>query len=162
MLCVAGGRRGNGPRLGVIRCGRISGRTTASGVRTAGVFRAVAVLLRSAAVFCSADRGWNATFCSAGRMHSIVGGWANNPKPWRAVQRAAWQTVQHVEGFLRREDSSAVSSRISRSGASQVRSSPLNGSCPARACRERPRGNFGRTSTGPRLPPRRSGSLYRK
>ena len=40
------------------------------------------------ALIQQADEGWNATFYITGRMHSIVGGWVHDPKPWRAVQRA--------------------------------------------------------------------------
>ena len=46
------------------------------------------------------DEGWNATFYITGRMHSIAGGWANAPTPWRAVQRAGWGAIQHAERFL--------------------------------------------------------------
>jgi hypothetical protein len=36
------------------------------------------------------DRHWRATFFVAGIAHSIVGGSAWEPTPWRAVQRAGW------------------------------------------------------------------------
>ncbi len=52
------------------------------------------------ALIRDADEGWSATFYITGRMHSIVGGWANDPKPWRAVQRAGWDAVKHAERFL--------------------------------------------------------------
>jgi len=47
-----------------------------------------------------ADEGWHATFFVTGRMHSIAGGWANAPTPWRAVQRAGWDAIHHAERFL--------------------------------------------------------------
>jgi hypothetical protein len=40
------------------------------------------------------DQGWHAAFHVTGHAHSIIGGWANDPKPWRAVQRAAWDAVR--------------------------------------------------------------------
>jgi hypothetical protein len=36
---------------------------------------------------------WRATFYVTGMAHSIVGGWAWAPTPWRAAQRAAWESV---------------------------------------------------------------------
>jgi hypothetical protein len=36
------------------------------------------------------DGHWRATFYVTGMAHSIVGGSAWEPTPWRAVQRAAW------------------------------------------------------------------------
>jgi hypothetical protein len=36
------------------------------------------------------DGHWRATFYVTGAAHSIVGGSAWEPTPWRAVQRAAW------------------------------------------------------------------------
>ena len=50
------------------------------GVLAVGIHRAGYDL----ALIQQADKGWNATFSITGRMHSIVGGWANDPKPWRA------------------------------------------------------------------------------
>ena len=47
-----------------------------------------------------ADEGWNATFFVTGRMQSIAGGWADAPTPWRAVQRAGWDAIQHAERFF--------------------------------------------------------------
>jgi hypothetical protein len=47
-----------------------------------------------------ADEGWNATFFVTGQMHSIAGGWANAPTPWRAVQRAGWEAIQPAERFF--------------------------------------------------------------
>ena len=41
--------------------------------------------------------GWRANFFSAGLAHSIVGGSAWEPTPWRAVQRAAWEAVNKEE-----------------------------------------------------------------
>jgi len=58
-------RRGDGANRGVVRRGRISGRTTASGVRTAGLSCAVAVLRRSASLFRSAD-----VLCAADLLRS--------------------------------------------------------------------------------------------
>ena len=52
------------------------------------------------ALIQQADEGWSATFYITGRMHSIVGGWANDPKPWRAVQRAGWDAVNHAARFF--------------------------------------------------------------
>jgi hypothetical protein len=40
-----------------------------------------------------AARDWRATFFPVGIAHSIVGGSAWEPTPWRAVQRAAWETL---------------------------------------------------------------------
>jgi hypothetical protein len=39
------------------------------------------------------DGNWRATFYVTGVAHSIVGGTAWKPTPWRAVQRAAWAAV---------------------------------------------------------------------
>lgn len=38
-------------------------------------------------------RDWRANFYPVGIAHSIVGGTAWEPTPWRAVQRAAWETL---------------------------------------------------------------------
>jgi hypothetical protein len=38
--------------------------------------------------------GWRATFSPAGRAHSVAVGSAWEPTPWRAVQRAAWDTLR--------------------------------------------------------------------
>jgi hypothetical protein len=38
------------------------------------------------------DGRWRATFYPVGIAHSIVGGSAWETTPWRAVQRAAWET----------------------------------------------------------------------
>jgi len=46
------------------------------------------------------DEGWSATFYVTGSMHSILGGWANAPTPWRAVQRAGWDAIRHAEHFF--------------------------------------------------------------
>ena len=40
-----------------------------------------------------AARDWRANFFPVGIAHSIVGGSAWEPTPWRAVQRAAWGTL---------------------------------------------------------------------
>src|SRR5215471_16131395 len=40
------------------------------------------------------DEGWRATFSPAGRAHSVISGSAWEATPWRAVQRAAWETLQ--------------------------------------------------------------------
>jgi hypothetical protein len=40
-----------------------------------------------------AARDWRANFFPVGIAHSIVGGSAWEPTPWRAVQRAAWETL---------------------------------------------------------------------
>jgi hypothetical protein len=40
---------------------------------------------------------WRATFFGAGHAHSIVGGSAWEPTAWRAVQRAAWETLTKEE-----------------------------------------------------------------
>jgi hypothetical protein len=37
---------------------------------------------------------WRATFYVTGVAHSIVGGSAWEPSPWRAVQAAAWAVVR--------------------------------------------------------------------
>jgi hypothetical protein len=47
-----------------------------------------------------ADEGWNVAFFVTGQMHSIAGGWANAPTPWRAVQRACWEAIQPVARFF--------------------------------------------------------------
>jgi len=44
-----------------------------------------------------AARDWRANFFPVGIAHSIVGGSAWEPTPWRAVQRAAWQTLNREE-----------------------------------------------------------------
>ena len=38
-------------------------------------------------------RDWRANFFPAGIAHSILGGTAREPTPWRTVQRAAWLVV---------------------------------------------------------------------
>jgi hypothetical protein len=40
---------------------------------------------------------WRANFFPVGIAHSIVGGSAWEPTPWRAVQRAAWKVLAHVD-----------------------------------------------------------------
>jgi hypothetical protein len=46
------------------------------------------------------DGRWRATFHVTGAAHSIVGGSAWEPTPWRAVQMAAWETLtKGPEGF---------------------------------------------------------------
>jgi hypothetical protein len=40
-----------------------------------------------------AARDWRANFFPVGIAHSVVGGSAWEPTPWRAVQRAAWETL---------------------------------------------------------------------
>ena len=42
------------------------------------------------------DRGWRATFFMTGMEHSIIKLTASafQPTPWRAVQQAAWETLQ--------------------------------------------------------------------
>ena len=40
-----------------------------------------------------AERDWRANFFPVSIAHSIVGGSAREPTPWRAVQRAAWAAV---------------------------------------------------------------------
>jgi hypothetical protein len=39
-------------------------------------------------------RDWRANFFPVGIAHSIVGGSAWEPTPWRAVQRAAWEALK--------------------------------------------------------------------
>jgi hypothetical protein len=39
-----------------------------------------------------------AVFYVTGQAHSIVGGSAWGPTPWRAVQRAAWEALKKTEG----------------------------------------------------------------
>jgi hypothetical protein len=48
-----------------------------------------------------AARNWRANFFPVGIAHSIVGGSAWEPTPWRAVQRAAWETVRRVHDVER-------------------------------------------------------------
>ena len=43
-----------------------------------------------------AARYWRANFVMVGIAHSIVGGSAWKPTPWRAVQRAAWAAVKRA------------------------------------------------------------------
>ena len=45
------------------------------------------------------DRGWRATFYATGMEHSPTSatGTAWEPTPWRATQRAAWETLRHAE-----------------------------------------------------------------
>jgi len=38
--------------------------------------------------------GWRATFYVTGAAHSIVGGSAWEPTPWRAVQQAGWAALE--------------------------------------------------------------------
>jgi hypothetical protein len=45
----------------------------------------------------TAARNWRANFFPVGIAHSIVGGSAWEPTPWRAVQRAAWQAMGRAE-----------------------------------------------------------------
>jgi len=40
-----------------------------------------------------AGRDWRATFFVTGIAHSVAGGSAWEPTPWRAVQRAAWEAL---------------------------------------------------------------------
>ena len=42
------------------------------------------------------DGNWRATFYVTGAAHSIVGGSAWEPTPWRAVRRAAWAAVKRA------------------------------------------------------------------
>ena len=46
-----------------------------------------------------ADRGWRATFFSAGMVHSFTSptGTAWEQTPWRAVQGAAWEALRKAE-----------------------------------------------------------------
>ena len=44
-----------------------------------------------------AEQGWRANFYPAGIGHSVVNGSGWAPKPWRAVQRAAWQALQRAQ-----------------------------------------------------------------
>jgi hypothetical protein len=46
------------------------------------------------------DEGWHAAFYITGQIHAIFGGQADAPTPWRAVQRAGWDAIQHAERFL--------------------------------------------------------------
>ena len=45
-----------------------------------------------------AARDWRANFFRVGIAHSIVGGSAWDPTPWRAVQRSARETVIAEQG----------------------------------------------------------------
>ena len=47
-----------------------------------------------------AEQGWRATFYTSGIAHSVVKGSAWERTPWRAVQGAAWETLNRI-----REDS---------------------------------------------------------
>jgi hypothetical protein len=40
-----------------------------------------------------AARDWRVNFWPVGIAHSVLGGSAWEPTPWRAVQRAAWETL---------------------------------------------------------------------
>jgi hypothetical protein len=40
-----------------------------------------------------AARDWRAKFFPVGIAHAVVGGSGWEPTPWRAVQRAAWETL---------------------------------------------------------------------
>ena len=66
------------------------------GVLTAGLHR----IGYDLTLIQQSDEGWNATFFVTGRIRSIAGGWAVSPTPWRAVQRAGWQAIQHAERFF--------------------------------------------------------------
>jgi hypothetical protein len=48
-----------------------------------------------------AGENWRATFFVTRLAHSIVKGSAYEPTPWRAVQRAAWETVSRTLRPLR-------------------------------------------------------------
>ena len=39
---------------------------------------------------------WRATYYVTGMARSIVGGSAQEPTPWRAVQRAAWEALNNI------------------------------------------------------------------
>jgi hypothetical protein len=41
-----------------------------------------------------AARDWSANFFPVGITHSVVGGSAWEPTPWRAVQRAPWWALR--------------------------------------------------------------------
>jgi hypothetical protein len=41
-------------------------------------------------------RDWRASSFLVGIAHSIVGGTAWEPTPWRAVQRAAWEVLRRT------------------------------------------------------------------
>ena len=43
------------------------------------------------------DGMWRATFHVTGQAHSIVGGSAWEPTPWRAVQQAGWSAVLRTD-----------------------------------------------------------------
>jgi hypothetical protein len=47
-------------------------------------------------------RDWRANFFPVGIAYSIVGGSAWEPTPWRAVQRAAWETLSRPPPDARR------------------------------------------------------------
>jgi hypothetical protein len=47
-------------------------------------------------------RDWRANFFPVGIAHSIVGGSAWEPTPWRATQRAAWAAVDRPTVDTRR------------------------------------------------------------
>jgi len=46
------------------------------------------------------DGHWRASFYVTGLAHSILGGSAWEPTAWRAVQRAAWDALEHAERNL--------------------------------------------------------------
>ena len=48
------------------------------------------------------DGNWRATFYVTGAAHSIVGGTACEPMPWRAVQRAVWAAMHRPTVDTRR------------------------------------------------------------
>jgi hypothetical protein len=45
----------------------------------------------------TATANWRARFFVTGAAHSIVGGSAWEPTPWRAVQRAAWEALKATD-----------------------------------------------------------------
>ena len=49
------------------------------------------------------EQGWRATFYTSGMAHSLTSatGTAWEPTPWHAVQRAAWEALNKIEGDTR-------------------------------------------------------------
>ncbi len=60
--------------------------------REAGLRELVAEVGRAAHGYAARD--WRANFFPVGIAHSIVGGSAWEPTPWRAVQRAGWAAIR--------------------------------------------------------------------
>jgi hypothetical protein len=98
-LCVE--PEGDGQTLAAVRClsaiVRVSWPSSTGGSTTwAGLGLVVAGMTHQGwdvQLTAYAARDWRANFFPVGIAHSVVGSSAQEPTPWRAVQRAAWETL---------------------------------------------------------------------